>query len=1141
MKKSANIIFEGIVPITAFTNGHDQSTGQLCLTLLGYDSIRQRYAQCPELLFPPGQGCKQGPALFWSPTLVKVLSHILLGPSSLTTGKKTQLTNAVLWEKTAITPGAIAYAAVIIRESTKIPYAADCWFYIRTIEAMLSFSSTKRTLEFFNKNLFFPKRNMRGLAIASLQEASDEEEEAIVRGLYETEVDRETEVASLEEDTAANATFLAPQLTLRAPTITVGASLTSNYVDIGSDDDNDNNDNISDISDIDEDEDEDEIMANSTPPNTPMESITVTAETARLQELATCAKTVTFMLPGIDTQAAEPVENEAAGSMAVQEALNGGRMVIHNGTQGSMGTCGGTWGRGGKWGSKCQEGKKKATEKLCPRQRRANRKSVPIAKALSTLKDLYCMKSLALERYKNINEVPSAELSLLTNLGVNPSPALPPHFNSLSASPSSPGATTSQRCWEQAQPLATGLSEDSDDMGDALPFPPEMASSSEPEPPMDYICMEYHPHSGRQPRLNKVEEFQAQIGSRSTITSEDKPWSPFSSRDDFELTEWILESTINQGDIDALLMMMIKQGGQANPTNSLYTIEIYGLGRWIYFKILSSLLISTGMLNDCSKSTATTLPNGRKPICYIIYADKMRLSSFGTVQGYPIIVRLGNLPSHIRNSQGIGGGHVIGWLPIVKEEAQHTEKSYYADFKRAIWHKAFEFILSPIKEKSKFGAWVQVAGAAELYLFPTIMILSADYEEQCMMALTQGCNTYFPCNICMVPFEKQYHVNETYKLRTLAKVQQIYEEAKKIRGATACNTFLQKFSLCFIKNTFWDIMHCDIYRALSFDRLHVFNNGLFADHLLKEIKKRMIKLGSSYAQLADKLLQAFPSWKDLYHFKQGFMNMTFTDGQKYEALSKRMILLDGWARTPIFASVIERTLTRTDTILKEKKLKHWNFLKAHSHQHLFNDIKAKGVTLNYNTKPNESMHGSFKESYQHHTNFKNVDEQILQVDDWYNTMTYIRQQVNHHDKIEKEGDEDDEGKTGDSNKDELAPMSSTSSEADYAATTSLHEGHGKGGELPSDNGVPAEFDGFKCQDQILLYGMIKVNYSSVVDWSFTTDILQCLPSFNYHPRYDFVLLDTNQGPMFVQLVLIFECIIHEKVYPLMLVWLFKEA
>ncbi|KAK0476943.1 hypothetical protein IW261DRAFT_1566392 [Armillaria novae-zelandiae] len=818
------------------------------------------------------------------------------------------------------------------------------------------------------------------------------------------------------------------------------------------------------------------------------------------------------------------------------------------------------------------------------------------------------MKGLALGRYRNVNEAPSAELSmennsdvcctgLPTNLGIDPSPALPPRLNSPSASPSSPGATTSQWCWEQAQSLAT----DFDDMGDALPFPPEMAPSSEPEPPADYIRTEYHPHSSRQPRLDKVEEFQAQTGSRSTIASEDKPWSPFSSRDDFELAEWILESGINQGDIDALLTMMIKRGGQVPSfqnhreliamwkkavhlrtsfESSMFTVPlqdqsyeftVYHRDLWSWtLDILQDPLLAPYLNWDAQQlfkvngSTSqrfytephtgnmfweiqTTLPNGGKPICYIIYADKTRLSSFGTVQGYPIIVRLGNLPSHIRNGQGVGGGRVIGWLPIVKEEPQHTGKSYYTNFKRAIWHKAFEFILLTIKDKSKFGAWVQVAGAAELYLFLTIMILSADYEEQ------------------------------------------------------------YKFSLHFIKNTFWDIMHCNIYQALSFDRLHAFNNGLFVDHLLEEIKKRTIKLGSSYAQLADELLQAFPSWKDLYHFKQGFMNVTFTDGRKYEALSKQLIFIihaiftvandpigyillralrvymeldvyasltlhtsdtlrDGRARIPIFAGVIEeyekaaqneykamrRTLTHTDKILKEKKLKCWNFPKAHSHQHLFDDIKAKGVTLNYNTKPNESMHGSFKESYQHCTNFKNVDEQ---------------------------GDEDDEGETGDSNEDELVPASSTSSEADYAATASLHGGHRKGGgklsmaeveakgvdnsnfhdfrnhlsthmkkyfeshpeKLPLDNGVPAEFDGFKCQDQISLYGMIKVNYSSIIDWSYTTDILQCSLNFNHHPHYDFVLLETNQGPMFVQLVLVFECVVHEKVYPLMLVWPFKEA
>jgi hypothetical protein len=44
--------------------------------------------------------------------------------------------------------------------------------------------------------------------------------------------------------------------------------------------------------------------------------------------------------------------------------------------------------------------------------------------------------------------------------------------------------------------------------------------------------------------------------------------------------------------------------------------------------------------------------------------------------------------------------------------------------------------------------------------------------------------------------------------------------------------------------------------------------------------------------------------------------------------------------------------------------------------HLFDDIMNKGVTRNYNTQPNEQMHGSLKDSYDLRTNFKNVAAQV---------------------------------------------------------------------------------------------------------------------------------------------------------------------
>jgi len=62
------------------------------------------------------------------------------------------------------------------------------------------------------------------------------------------------------------------------------------------------------------------------------------------------------------------------------------------------------------------------------------------------------------------------------------------------------------------------------------------------------------------------------------------------------------------------------------------------------------------------------LPAHAKPFCIILYADKTCLLSFGTEKGYPVVSRCTNLPVDIRNSEGVGGGHLVGWLPIVSNQ-----------------------------------------------------------------------------------------------------------------------------------------------------------------------------------------------------------------------------------------------------------------------------------------------------------------------------------------------------------------------------------------------------------------------------------------------------------------------------------------
>lgn len=59
-------------------------------------------------------------------------------------------------------------------------------------------------------------------------------------------------------------------------------------------------------------------------------------------------------------------------------------------------------------------------------------------------------------------------------------------------------------------------------------------------------------------------------------------------------------------------------------------------------------------------------PERSKLVPFILYADKSKLSTFGTAMGYPIIARLASLPASIRNIEGVGGGCVVDWLPIVR-------------------------------------------------------------------------------------------------------------------------------------------------------------------------------------------------------------------------------------------------------------------------------------------------------------------------------------------------------------------------------------------------------------------------------------------------------------------------------------------
>ena len=144
------------------------------------------------------------------------------------------------------------------------------------------------------------------------------------------------------------------------------------------------------------------------------------------------------------------------------------------------------------------------------------------------------------------------------------------------------------------------------------------------------------------------------------------------------------------------------------------------------------------------------LPPEARPLVLCVYADKSKLSSFGTKKGYPVIARCANLPVEIQNGKGLGGGRGVGWLPVVccniyccfpssslsdntfeiEEDAAESRKPNYVNFKCVVWHKSFYELLASIRELSKVGYNIQCADGVIRHIFPAILMLSADYEEQ---------------------------------------------------------------------------------------------------------------------------------------------------------------------------------------------------------------------------------------------------------------------------------------------------------------------------------------------------------------------------------------------------------------------------
>ncbi|KAG1735740.1 uncharacterized protein EDB91DRAFT_1083640 [Suillus paluster] len=528
-------------------------------------------------------------------------------------------------------------------------------------------------------------------------------------------------------------------------------------------------------------------------------------------------------------------------------------------------------------------------------------------------------------------------------------------------------------------------------------------SDSEPDidvpgPAINDIRTEFHPHARIAPRIEVFTDF-TRHHNYEPPHPEHQPWLPFSCQLDFEVAKLAHKATLTHEQTTCLIRLVQRSKSEVftlknyadvrntweaashqltlfekdtvvvllDGTDKEYTVYFRPLWDWV-IDILRHPIIGPHCVFDAqqlSKFDGDTfirfinepwtadafwdcqsqIPPDAKPLAFIFRK-----------KGYPVIARLANLPIAIRNRSGMGGGRVVGWLPLVKEDPKYKGTPQFANFKVAVWHASIEKVLASIVPPSISGQWANCWDNIARLFYTLVLILSTDYEEQDELA------SIMPHN---------------YALWTSQATNTLLIEARAEHCKGRQEAILKSQSIRDVDNAFHDmnLKTTHMHRALCYDRLHAVLRGLFRDHMWPELQLLIGLLGRNPTMKIDQnkyedIFKSYVLSNQLITFmahdvlpnadesKVAYLLLrcirAYLDMNLYAALEVQTTTTIAGGREALekFSELMNKYIEKSQAIRPDK---NWSFPKNHLAAHLFDDIEAKGVTCNYNTKPNEKF------------------------------------------------------------------------------------------------------------------------------------------------------------------------------------------
>ncbi|PVF94153.1 hypothetical protein CPB86DRAFT_766272 [Serendipita vermifera] len=550
-----------------------------------------------------------------------------------------------------------------------------------------------------------------------------------------------------------------------------------------------------------------------------------------------------------------------------------------------------------------------------------------------------------------------------------------------------------------------------------------------------------------------------------------------------------------------------------------------------------------------------------------------------------------------------GGNTLIALLPKIQPPHGEKDNPRWPSFAREVFHRAMECVLEPFILPSKDGVAIHCGDGQTRSLVPWLAMANTDLEEAFMYVGHRGVNALYPCPRCKIPHEEQSLFHPTLDLRTQEETKCAIEDAlllqENVRKSASSN-LLKSMSLYGIKNSWWKLSRCDVFKALSFDILHSIWSGIWGKHLWLLLLEAIDAKDHSKLNYRACTAPSFPSLAIIPQIAKP----DFADGKKYWSILQQILplihdllpsrYLPFLNLIRIIAHITIYSLFKTQTISRIKRghalvqefftalqpvkqlfpKKDFDFIKLHQLLHLFHDIEDKGPWEWLSTITGENLHQGLILAYES-SNKKNVGYQIVRSENRSMALSRIRFRLEARQllkeieaaSMELGGDDTVDPVTAKGITDTLEGLALLKTkhilsgvERKFAHSCDIEEMGGyfegwKGREW--FNGFHSkliaslqhQYQQSQAEDEPLrefpldsvplrIYRTFEHEYYSCDNGTPCVDLIRCSPNFFHKIRFDTVLVQVSEGTQPARLHLIFRIEAYNQIWELAFVTFF---